>query len=115
LYTNVLFWSNACTVGSTLIDSATVKQWVDMNCCAPPSLFSHLGNILFTQFSLTTSIYLEKISQGLSKRPTWLVILLSRTPWRLPFPNQKQIPSVLLHHFRVPSLVRWPPTSVSKS
>ena len=69
LYANVLFWSNACTVGSTLPDSAIVKEWVDMNCCAPPSLVSHLGNMLFTQFSLTASIYLEKISHGLSKRP----------------------------------------------
>jgi len=36
LCTNVLFWSNACTVGSTLPDSAIERQWVDMNCCAPP-------------------------------------------------------------------------------
>jgi hypothetical protein len=57
LYTNVLFWSNACTVGSTLPDSAIEKQWVDMNCCAPPraignpkQMITDLGlDILFLQ------------------------------------------------------------------
>ena len=52
-----------------------------MNCCAPPSLFSHLGNMLLTQFSPTASMYLEKMSHGLSKRPTSLATLPNWTSW----------------------------------
>src|SRR3954462_5866531 len=43
---------NACTVGSTLPDLVIVKQWVDINRSAPPSLFSHFDSISSIHFLL---------------------------------------------------------------
>ena len=95
-----------------------VKQWIDINSLAPPSLFSHFGNTSWVHFSFTASIYLEKINHGLSKCPTSCATLLKSTSWFAfvaAFFKSSINSFCIVTSFLVPSLVRCPPTNLSKS